>query len=759
MQFRRSASTLALVSLSMALVACTSPSVVDPLPSVAVEPLTVPDSMVLKQPLVDVRGSALPATDTLPFAFGGSVIDPGKPSVPAVWLSDDGKDWHRAIVDPTFEGSFSGRFAGSDSLAAIGGTQWKDRALTSKLWVSTDRETWTSVSLPEDFASRFRINLLTVFDKRVFAIGVAADGEAAAVSVVGSKVASVDLPKPKKDELLSPGAIVETSDGLLLLASPGPEGDLLPTMSFWSADSGKTWSSQTQLAGATSGMSGAVWTGSEFVATGYAPSSDTPGASVRARAWTSPDGQKWTEEAIPDPPSNGPFFLKDEVNEWLGVPQQLEGRVAVIAANENASVSALYERSPDGVWSFKGITSVNEASGESGYAIPASDGSDIALLGSTGYLRTGRFTDGVYADGTRISQREFLNQVDDFYAGRDRELLILSRSVFSTSENYGWRNSRQSDLAELSGGTTVTVTEWEPPEVSSLFDVTMAVDDSGAEVALGSEFVQGQAAIVVSGYYRAAGETEWNKASGFPTQGAMEFFKVIPTDKGWVAVGQYREDSYAGTTAHGVIWTSEDGVTWTQSDGDFGSGRLATSISDVCTLPNGAPIAFGWVEQSTASYRMAAWSHDSQVWSKVDLGKSAEREGYASSCASDGKGIVVSGTISGRSVLVHTADGTSWKRVFTADRGRDLHDPVAVPGGFAAAGSWSNDTTAGAVVWLSKDGIEWKPVAVPSQNMGSTALLAAYGDDLLITMSAKSGNPLLVLRDVKDAIGVASHEK
>lgn len=752
MRQNRTVGTLAVAGLSLFLAACSSVAAVDPLPTVTVEALDVPASMAQKQPWVSVRGEALPATGDLPFAFGGSVIEPGKPAIPAVWLSDDGKEWRRAIVDSSPAGSFSGRLAGSATLAAMGGTQWKDRALTSKLWLSKDRELWESVDLPEDFAARFRITTLSVIGQRVFVIGEAADGAVSGLIVANSKAETLALPAPNEGELLFPLALAGNANDLVLLAEPGPEGEPVPTVAFHSKDSGSSWSAPSEIAGATSDVAGVVWTGSEFVATGSAPGSDAQGASLRARAWNSADGRTWTAEAVPDPPSDGPFYLYDSADAWLGAPTQAGGRVAVVAGNENSAVSALYERSQGGAWSFAGVTSANDESGGGGTAIPLPEGGAVAVLGSSGFLRTGVFSGGRFVDGTRISSREFLDRVSDFFPGRDRELIALSRSTYTVSETLGWRNASQWGLAEFSGGDAVTATAWEPEDVSSLLGIVLAADASGAEVVIGSDFPTSGSVLIPRGYFRDAAETEWVPVSGFPSTGATEFWRVISTGDTWVAVGEYRPSTIAGTSAHGTVWTSGDGIAWSPAEGNFGEGPLRSATSDVCAFPDGTPIAVGWVEESTGSYRMAAWAPSGDAWTRVDLGPSGDREGYASSCASDDRGVVVSATVGGRSVLLHTTDGSSWDRVFTADRGLYLSDPVAVPGGFAASGSWSNDTTAGAVVWLSRDGVDWEPVAVPSQNQGSTGLLAAYGGDLLVSMSATSGNPLLVIRDVEAAI-------
>lgn len=738
--------------VSILLAGCTS-GLADGAPPLAkTEVLSVPTSMTHQQPFVRKEGSLLAATETLPFAFGGSIIEPGRKAAPAVWLSADGKDWRRTVVDETLTGSFSGSLAGSDTLAALGGTEWKGRILTSKLWVSTDRETWTPVKLPADFTSRFRIGVLSVRKSRVLVIGQAIDGAVRGLSVSGTNVSEFKLPQPAKNELLSPFALAENSDCIVLIADPGPEGEQTPTVAYRSSDNGRSWSPPTQIAESTADVSGVVWTGHEFVATGNGRVNDEPGATARARAWSSVEGSMWKVESVPDPPAESPFYYTDIADSVLGAPSTADGTVAVIAANGNSSVSALYERSPNGVWNFGGISGINETHGGGGLAIPMAAGTALTLLGSSGYLRAGQFSEGVYVDGTVFSVRETLDGVSNFFSSRKRELILLTKTIFAADEDYGWRNSSQSSVAEYAGGDSTQPTAWDPEQLSELLDITMAVEGDGAEVVIGSKFAKDASTVTAEGYFRAAGESEWHAIAGFGLEGATTFSRVIHSGSGWVAVGGYRDAARSGIPSHGTIWTSADGENWAHAAGHFGNGRLQTSISDVCTLPNGVPLAVGDVEHSTGSYRIAVWSPANESWARVELGDAGEHEGFTSGCASNENGVVISATLAGRSVLLHTDDGVSWNRVFTADRGQILGKPVAVPGGFAAPGSWSKDSTISGAVWLSRDGLEWMPVAIPSQNLGRTETVAAYHDDLLISMNATSGSPLLVIRDIDKVI-------
>lgn len=749
------------MAVAIPLTACTGDTE-DPLPNVTVESLTVPDSMLPTEAVIDRGGDLLAASGDLPLAFGGSVTEPGKTSVPAVWVSDDATTWQRTIVDSDFDSSFDGVLAGSNERAALGGLAWKDRAYSSVLWASGDRTAWKPVTLPDSFLSTHRLRILSVIGARIFGVGVSTEGEAAGFMVSGDSTTEISMPKLGKDELLSPASLTGEDSNLLLVASPGPEGEPAATVSFVSTDRGKSWSAPVELADSTSNVAGVVWTGKEYVATGWSPRTTAGGASDRASSWVSVDGSSWSKEAVPVPPEEGPFFLVDAADEWFGAPTTANGVVTVVAANANSALSALFTRSTSGAWSFTGTTSANQASGGTGMAVPLGAGSGGAesggdstaavLLGSGGYLRAGTFANGSYRDGATLANRQFLDLVNDAFPDPRGIDLVLRKSVFTVDEDLGWRNTSEYSLAEYAGDDTVSTSPWDPEGLGGLLNVTMAADADGARIITGSSFPAGQSAILAQGFFRADDDADWTPMTGFSAEGATELYALANTGDGWVGVGDYRTTSNAGTPSHATAWQSADGIAWSRAAGDFGDGLLESSLADVCILPNGTPIGIGWTEVNTGSYRMTAWSPDGDSWTHRDLGEFGDREGFGSTCANDDDGVVVSATIGGRDVLLRTTTGADWRQVFKAERGVNLYDPVAVPGGFAAAGSWSNDTTAGAVVWLSRDGIQWKPVSIPSRNPDSTNLVTAYDGDLLVAMSAVSGDPLLVVRDIEKVI-------
>lgn len=748
----RTLGIIAAIAITAPLSACVGGEA--PPPAIAVESVSVPELLQSSEPLVYVGGGLLPAADGVPLAFGGSITTPGEAARPAVWVSTDTATWRQVDVDSDLEGSFSGTLAGSAELTALGGTTWKDHRYRSVLWTSTDRENWQPVDLPDTFDGTHLLARLAVDGTTVYGIGVSAQGDSAGFAATPDGTSPMSLPALGPGERLYPLTI--TSDGsgnLLLIARPGPEGEHAPVVTYRSSDGGDTWSGPSPLADSTASISGAVWTGSEYVVTGSAPRSSAAGATYRAASWVSADGAAWSREAVVDPPDDGPFYLYDTADTWLGPPAVVGGVVTAISGNNNSAVSALYTRSASGAWSFNGTTSINETNGETGYAVlhPGSD-TVATILGSGGHLRAGAFVGSGYSDVTTFAARDFVATASDAYPDGDSVDIVLRQRSFTVSDNFDWRNSSQHTLARFDGGDAVTVTPWDPEVIGELLTVRMATDATGAQVVTGSRFPPGKQVIVAEGFYRASDDAEWVPMTGFSTSGSTELYAHVGTGSGWVAVGAYRESSISGIPSHAAAWSSVDGVEWSRDTGDFGSGLLESSLNDVCLLPDGTPIGVGWVEVNTGAFSVAAWSPADDSWERLNLGEFGGREGYALACASDEDGVVVSATIADRSVLLHTSTGADWREVFRAEAGSTLADPVAVPGGFAAAGWVATDASIGPAVWLSSDGVKWVPVAVPTLNPATTYLVAPAGEHLLVLLSGSPDEPVVVVRDIAAAI-------
>ena len=712
-------------------------------PPVSVDVVSVPDTLLPSAPSADIGYSIVGAAGELPWIVGGSLAEPGEAAAPTVWTSPDGSDWTSTTVGDV-TGSFSGSVHGSDSLAALGGTVWNKGKYESVLWTSSDGTTWSSVSLPDEFRDDVRLGSFAVSGDVLFGVGTNADGAALGLVVDGDDVGTVDLPKPAKKQLLGAQSLVLSGETVVLLASPGPEGDPSDTVSYTSTDLGETWDDAATITDSVGYVAGIAAVDDGFVVTGSTPRGD--GANGLA-AWFSSDGSSWTPEGVPAPPEDGPLFTLENADTWLGVPLSRGGVVGAVMGNDNASAAGVYARQPGGVWSMVAQTSPNSTNGASGVAMPGEGGSLIAAIIGSDYARMGMAAGG-WTDTTVLSARDDVSGVLEVYPSDTGASVTLTRSTF-TVDGTSWRNQSSTSLAELTGDSLAGI-PWDPEAAGAWSGTRLASDDTGAQLVLGSFFDYSNKIIPVQGFFRASEDAEWTPVTGFEPGGATALNGAEKVGDTWVAYGTIRDSSATADPSHGAVWTSADGISWARSAGDFGSGTLESELSDVCALPDGSLIGVGWTEVSEGEYRTSVWGGD--AWSSVDIGEIASGYGFGSSCASDGDGVILGASIGGRDTLQRSTDGSTWTEVFRADRGISIGEPVAVEGGFAASGSVTGQDFSGPVVWLSKTGTEWAPVSIPSHAAGSTTVVRPVGDDLLVAMSGRIGDPVTIVRTIADVI-------
>lgn len=733
--------------VSLTLTACVGGQPDSTPPPVEVDVVSVPDSLAPATASADIGYSIVGASDSLPWIVGGSLTEPGEAAVPTVWTSTDGTDWTPSTVGET-KGSFSGSVRGSETLAALGGTLWNEGSYESVLWTSSDGKKWSAVKLPGEFTGDLRLGAFGLGGDVLFGIGTDADGAARGLLVDGDDVSLVDLPKAAKGELLSPQSVAVAGDTVVLIASPGPEGENSDTVSFTSDDRGATWGKPATITDSVGFVAGVTAVDDGFVATGGSPRGD---GAVSLAAWFSADGGSWAAESVPAPADDGPLFTLANADTWLSTPLARGGVVGAVLGNSNAAVSGIYSRQPGGSWSMAAQTTPNSTNGAVGVAIPDGDRLVASIIGN-GYARMG-IASGGWDDTTELAAREDVNSVSNVYPGEKGAQVTLSRSTYTVESDLGWRNQNFTSLAELSGDALKEV-PWNPEAAGSWSGTHLASDDTGAQLIIGSFFDYANSIIPVQGYFRASEDAEWTPVAGFEPGGATSLNGAEKVGDSWVAYGTTRDSSAAADPEHGAIWTSPDGVTWTRESGDFGSGTLESELSGVCALPDDSLIGIGWTEQSAGEYRAAVWAPgESGSWSTIDIGTIAEPYGFATSCASDKDGVILGATIGGRDTLQRSTDGSTWKEVFRADRGIAIGEPVAVEGGFSASGSVAGQDFSGPVVWLSKSGTDWTPVSIPSRDSGSTSNVAPVGDDLVVTMSGRIGDPVTIIRDIAKVIG------
>jgi hypothetical protein len=718
-------------------------------PVATIDQVEIPDAMLLSQPTVSVAGDIVPGVDSRPWLIGGALAQPGEGGAPTVWSSPDGTTWTPSAIDDDFGGSFSGALGGSADVAALAGTAWEGGVSTSVLWTSGDRETWTAVDLPGGFAADFRIFDVAVDGTTVVAIAQDVAGAARGIRVDGTKVTEFDLPAVAEGDLLAADQVLAADGILMLLASPGPEGDPPATVGFVSDDAGETWSDGAEITASPGFVSGIAAVDGGYVATGGA-ARDSSSNATGAAAWFSSDGSTWAAESVPVD-ANGPLFYASSADAWLGRPLSGSGGVTAVLANDNASLSGVYSRDAAGGWSLAGVTAPNPSNGLGGVGVSVDGANTVVLLGGSPYARLGTIAGGTWTETTTLAARQDVATPSTIYPGEGRSSITLSTSRFTVDADLGWSNVTTYQLGEVTDAA-LNLTPWDPERAGQLGSVVLGSDGSGGEVLLGSYFEPGTEVIAVEGWFRPDADAAWTPVTGFPATGATSFAAVQKIDDRWIAVGDTRASSAVGDNEHGVVWTSTDGVTWSAPGGEFGDGSLESGVVDVCPLPDGGPVAVGWVEESASEYRVAAWTASDSGWTRVDIGELGAAAGFATACASDDDGVILAASVAGRDTLQRSTDGAAWDEVFRAERGISLGEPVAVPGGFAASGSLTDASFSGPVAWLSADGVDWAPLAIPSYGPGATLEVAPYGDDLIVTMSPRVGHPVSIIRDIEKAI-------
>jgi hypothetical protein len=720
-----------------------------PPPVAKIEQVDVPDEMLLAEPTASVGDDIVPGSDSLPWLVGGALAQPGEGGAPAVWTSSDGTSWTATPVDEDFKGSFSGVVGGSAEIAALGGTVWKDGVVRSALWTSDDRQTWSAAALPDAFAADFRISDIAVDGSTVFAIAEDVDGASRGLRVEGGAVTEFDLPAVAGGELLAASQVLAADGILMVLAAPGSEGEPAAAVSYLSDDAGKSWGEPSEITPSPGFVSGVARVEGGFVATGGA-ARDTSSNATGAAAWFSADGSTWASETVAVD-GNGPLFYYGSADAWLGAPQSGPAGVTAILGNDNAAVSGVYTRDASGGWTSSGVTGVNSTYGQDGVGVSLDGATTVVLLTGYDYARLGTLAGGSWTDTTTLAARQDLLAPSTIYAGDATSAITLSTPHFTVDADLGWSSTTSYQLGEIADAK-LSVVAWDPERAAQLSSVVLATDESGAEVMLGSYFEHEAQTITVEGWFRPDVGSAWTPVAGFPTAGATSFSNVQKIGDTWVAVGYSRASSAGGDSDHGTIWTSDDGVTWAAPGGDFGEGSLESSVVDVCQLPAGGGVAVGWVEESAGEFHAAVWLQSDSGWTRADIGALGTSVGSATACASDDDGVILAASVGGRDTLQRSTDGTAWEEVFKADRGISLGEPVAVPGGFAASGSLTNANFSGPVAWLSANGTDWSPLAIPSFGEGPTWEVAPSGDDLIVTMSARAGHPVMIIRDIERVI-------
>lgn len=670
----------------------------------------------------------------------------GRPPSAEIWNSTDGQTWTRAsgFSPPTGIALTGIRLAAVGRMAAVTASGWSKGVARPILWSSSDGSSWRRVGLPKTFGVGTRVAAVAVLGERIAVVGTEADGGAIGAVLSGGAWRASTMPDAGRGRILNPAGLAGRGDRAVLIARPAADGARGDIRSYTSAD-GVRWTAAGSIAARAANVYGVVATPKTLVVTGSQPDE---GSVARPVAWSSTDGGSWTSERLGEPAEPGMQW--DELADvQLDAPSVgVDGSVSAVMADQNSGYSTVWTRTPDGAWSEVGRTGGNSSNGEGGFAFAMGGGRVAAVLGGDGWSRAGVFGPA-WSEGTAFARRdlEFVPGSASVFGGGI--VVPSTRPEFQLETDGGWTNTERSRIASVSAKGALSVVTGVPEQAAQLSGPVYGATGKGG-VVLGSTW-DGVGPILATGFASADGGA-WTAVTGFPTDGATDPAAVERIDKIWIAVADRRASTAAASPAHASVFTSSDGITWSAAAGDFGSGSLTSAAQDVCAAPDGRPVAVGWVERAAGGYSPAAWSPDGGVWKRLALGKLGATDGYLESCAGDGTSLTVSGILGGRSALLSVSKTGSWSTGFTAPRGESVGRPVRVPGGFAASGNGDDGGTAQPVVWLSRTGRTWTPVAVPALQPGSTTAVAPLGEDLVVAMPPSLGGPVVIVRDVRTVI-------
>lgn len=279
----------------------------------------------------------------------------------------------------------------------------------------------------------------------------------------------------------------------------------------------------------------------------------------------------------------------------------------------------------------------------------------------------------------------------------------------------------------------------------------------------------GPGGVVAVGSHGSAGES-WFSTDGLSWTAApsatslrpgsgnnIRMNGVIPTDGGWLAVGE--EDAPCqidcdGNQVRAIVWTSKDGLRWARQP-----DSAALAHARMTGVVRGGP---GYVAVGSAPDRAnaaggaihgVAWtSTDGRSWSRVPdapvfhapAGTTQQfGDGITAIASSGGRlvavGSVLSQDVGGSAVAWWSSDGRTWTRG-TGDRflSGQLFNVAAVSGGFLATGPSGPDSCLGGI-WSSADGGAWTCVAGDLVFTDFAAYAAAASPQVDIVVGFASG--------------------
>lgn len=314
--------------------------------------------------------------------------------------------------------------------------------------------------------------------------------------------------------------------------------------------------------------------------------------------------------------------------------------------------------------------------------------------------------------------------------------------------NGGWRTG-STGAVFTHRAKRLTPTEWEPTELNER-TLTVARGAGDAEVILSTDWSADHTTVVVTGAFRPSPDAPWQTVLGFPADGASGVTSVLWTGQDWLATGYVSEGPWADQPSEPAVWVSADGITWARSMDGLDLLDEGSSLARPCAMPDGTPLVIGHVVVDGQD-QAAAWRRDDGVWSTVSVPTIID-DGRFAGCVTTDDGLIVRRESDAPDSLWRTNDGATFEKIYSVAPGDTMHEVVAVPGGFAAYGSMDTREYAGPVLWLSRDGEDWRSAPVPVRQNTPTAHVGADGTDLLVVVSTSSGEQAFTVAAIDDVI-------
>jgi hypothetical protein len=239
----------------------------------------------------------------------------------------------------------------------------------------------------------------------------------------------------------------------------------------------------------------------------------------------------------------------------------------------------------------------------------------------------------------------------------------------------------------------------------------------------------------------AAADSPWTLAGTFGADGAVAMATdVVAWDGGFVAIGEYWPDGYAGSAYEPRIWRSDDGTAWTDVSDSL--GRTDVALIGVARLPAGGVILVGTAGDGIDEPEAVAWrSPDAETWTEIAVPFGSDTTaglGFAGGPI----GIVA---LSGRELWYSSSDdGADWQLVHEAPSGSHLIGASAGDEGFVVVSATPDEPEV--VALASGDGLTWyesDPLNISeAAPLGGDWLATTYDDAQSTITILRSANGL-----------------